>query len=206
MNRAKLALVYVFHPLEAMDIIKRERDKLKIYPVVILYALAFLSHLLSLLITHYPLRSMQPEDINFALELLKVNGIVFSWIVAAYAISSIMSGEARFIELLTASAYAYIPFIILSPVVALISNLLSQNNMGFYVTLQSIIIGWIVLGLIFSFVRQCDYGFGQTILVGLLSLVLMLLIWGLLVLFVALCIQAGSFLTDIFQEISFKYF
>lgn len=206
MNRAKLALIYLFHPVEAMDIIKRERERLKIYPVLLLYALAFFSHLLSLLITHYPIRSLEPEDINFALELLKVNGIVFSWIIAAYAISSIMSGEAQFIELLTASAYAYIPYIVFSPIVALLSNILSQNSMGFYLALQSIIIGWVVLGLLISFVRQCDYGFGQTVLVGVLSLILMILIWGLLVLFAALCIQAGSFLTDIFQEISFKYF
>lgn len=205
MNRLKLGLIYVFHPLEAMDILKREREGLRLWPVVLLYGLALISHLASMRITHYPVRSLEPEDINLALELLKVNGVVFSWVVSAYAISSILHGEAKFLELLTASAYAYIPYIVLSPLIALSSNLLSRNDMGFYVVLEGIAVGWLVLGLVLAFVRQCDYGAGRTVFVGILSLLFMLLLWGLLVLFIALCIQAVSFLTDIGQEMYFKW-
>ena len=93
----------------------------------------------------------------------------------------------------------------MSPLIALSSNLLSRNDMGFYVVLEGIAVGWLVLGLVLAFVRQCDYGAGRTVFVGILSLLFMLLLWGLLVLFIALCIQAVSFLTDIGQEMYFKW-
>lgn len=204
MSAIKLCFVYLFHPIEAMDIIKRERDCTPWLTIVVLYLAAFLSHLLSLLITHYPLQSIAPTDIHLALEILKVNGIVFSWVAAAYAISSIMGGEARFTELLTASAYAYVPFILLSPLFALCTQIMSLNDGGLYAAMQGLAVGWLILGLLISFVRQCDYGFGTAVLVGLLSVIFMCLIWGLLILFISLCIQAGSFLWDIGRELSLK--
>ena len=206
MNRAKLALIYIFHPLEAMDIIKRERTGLRIFPVVLMYSLAICSRLFSMLIIHYPLSSFEQGDINIALEIVKTNGLVLSWVIAAYAISSIMGGEARFLELFTASGYAYIPFIVLTPVIAGLSHFMSANDSVVYAVMQGVAIGWLVLGLLFSFIRQCDYGLGRVALVGSLSLVLMLLIWGLLILLVALCGQAFSFLNDIREEIVLKWF
>ncbi len=204
MKPLKLCLCYLFHPVECMDVIKRERGRFDLWAVVLLYAAALFSHLLSLWITHYPLQSMDQEDINLALECLKVNGVVFSWVTAAYAISSIMGGEARFTELLTASAYAFVPYILLSPVTAALSQLMSSNDGGLYAALQGLAVGWVVFGLLLSFVRLCDYGFGSALFVGLLSLIFMFLLWGLLVLFLSLCIQAGSFLWDIGREASLK--
>lgn len=201
----RLMVIYLFHPVETFDIIKREREKLRLLTVIGLYAAALAARLISLLVVHYPLADIGSGEFNLLFEVAKLLGPVFSWTVASYAISSITRGEAKFTEMLTASAFALIPYILFTPIVALCSNFMSLLDMGLYGALVGSITFWLWGGIFLAFVRMNDYGFLRGLFVGLISLIFMLLIWALLLLLVALTIQTFTFLGDLWTEFSMKY-
>ena len=126
------ALLAVFHPIDCFDIIKRERGKFKPLPVIAMYLLAVLSNYLYIFIVHFPLSAKKATDANIALEFAMVIVPLFTFSVASYAVTAIINGESRFTELLTAQAYSLTPYIILTPILGAVSNLLSFEQAGVY--------------------------------------------------------------------------
>ena len=99
-------LLSFFHPIDCFQIIKRERDRFRILPVLVLYLLAAAVNYLYIFIVHFPLSGKQPVEANVALELAMVTVPLFTFTVASYAVTAILNGESRFTELVTAYAYS----------------------------------------------------------------------------------------------------
>ncbi len=205
MNTARLSLLSFFHPIEALDILKRERFTLKWRHLLWLYGAAILARLFYVFVVHYPLQDTSLKEANILLELAKLLGPVLSWAIASYMITSILDGETTLKEVLISTAYSYIPYIVFTPLLALFSHLLSQGDAGLYGALQGVIFVWMVLFLLIAFQRLNGYSFWRTVGVGLLSLIFMALLWALLLLFAALSVQAFYFFETIYREISLKY-
>lgn len=205
LNTASLFLLSFFHPIEGLDILKRERFTLKWRHLLWLYGAAVLARLFYVLVVHYPLQDTSIKDANLLLELVKLLGPVLSWAISSYMITSILEGETTLKEILISTAYSFIPYIVFTPMLALVSHLLSANDAGLFAAFQGAVIAWMVLFLLIAFQRLNSYNFGRTVGVGLLSLIFMVLLWALLLLFAALSVQAFYFFETIFKEISLKY-
>lgn len=205
MNMPRLFLLSFFHPIEALDILKRERIVLKWRHILFLYVAAVLVRVFYVFVVHYPLQDASLEDINIFFELAKLLGPVLSWAIASYMITSILDGETTIKETLVSTAYSLVPYIVFTPLIALASHVLSLSDGGLYGTMQGCIYVWMIIYLMIAFQRLNDYSFYKTLGVGLLSLIFMILLWALLLLFVALSVQAYHFFEVIYKEISLKY-
>ena len=198
------ALLTVFHPIDCFDIIKRERGKFKPLPVAALYLMAVLVNYLYIFIVHFPLSQKKATEANIALELFMVVVPLFTFSIASYAVTAIINGESKFTEMLTAQAYALTPYIILTPVLGALSNIISFDQSGVYFFFKYVSLIWVFI-LIFMAVKYLnDYSLMQTVGIVFLSLIMTVIIWAVLLLLFSLTLQLFSFFTDIYHEIIYK--
>lgn len=207
MNRVsflKKALLIIFHPVDCLDIIKRERNTFRIVPSIILYLLAVIANYTYIFIVHFPLSQKSGLDANIGLELAMVAVPLITWTIASYAITSIINGESRFTELFTAYSYALVPYIILTPLLGIISNLLSFEQLGVYYFFKYVSLLWVLLLLFIALKYLNDYTLGQTVGITVLSIIMMIIIWAVVLLLASLTLQLLTFLTDVYKEFIYK--
>ena len=199
-------LLIVFHPLDCMDIIKREKKQARLWVVPVLYLLAFLVNYAYIFLVHFPLESKNPADASLLLEAAMVSVPLFSWVVGSYLMTAITSGESTFLESLVASAYALVPYIVLTPLMALSSNLLGSGEAGVYRALRVIVLLWVLLLLLLALQRLNDYSLKKTVGVAVLSAAAVIVLWAVCLLLFSLTVQFVTFFTGIGGEIQLKFF
>ena len=131
---------------------------------------------------------------------------LFSWVVGSYLMTAITSGESTFLEILIASAYALVPYIVITPVLALVSNLLGSGEAGVYQALRTITLLWVILLLLLALQRLNDYSIKKTVGVAVLSVAAVIVMWAVCLLLFSLTVQFVTFFTGIGEEINLKYF
>lgn len=199
------ALLMIFHPLDNIDIIKRDKKR-TLWAVPLFTLLAVVVNYTYIFYAHYSLNSKSPADANILLELAMVLVPFFSWILCAYLISAISSGESTFKELMVASSYAFVPYIILKPIIGIFSNVLSYGEIGLYNLLTLVALGWTLILLFTVFKRLNDYGFFKAVGVTLLSILMIVIMWAVILLLMSLTIQTVSFVVGIIEETQMKFF
>ena len=205
----KLPLSVIFHPAETFRLIKQYREEFTYLPVIMLFLAVIIVRTVFIFLVHFPLAQIQPKDANIFLEMVKFYIPLLTWAVSCYAVSSIIGGEALFKEILTASAFALMPYIMMAIPLALLSRIMSstggeQNLFNF---LDRVIWIWIVLLLFISVKTMHNYHFGTALIVCLLSIFGMALIWSLFVLVFALTGNLNAFIRGLILEIwmTFRY-
>lgn len=199
------ALLMIFHPIDCLVMIKRERYKFNPLPVFLLYILAVLVNYAYIFMVHFPLAEKKGINANIGLELAMVVVPLFTWSIASYAITAIINGESHFTELLTAYAYALVPYIVLTPILGTISNILSYEQAGVYYFFKYVSLLWVLLLLFLALKYLNDYTVWQTVGISLLSLLMMVVVWAVILLLASLTLQLLTFFTDVYKEIIYKF-
>ncbi|MBR4073085.1 MAG: YIP1 family protein [Clostridia bacterium] len=198
------ALLILFHPIDAFDIIKRERVKFRPIPVIVLYVLAVAVNYLYIFMVHFPLSSKKPVDANIALEFAMIFVPLLTWTVASYLITSIINGESKFTELVTGYAWCLVPYIILTPALGVLSNILSFEQAGAYFLFKYVSLLWVLILIFVALKYMNDYTILQTAGVAFLSILMMIVIWAVILLLASLTLQFLSFFGDVYTEIIYK--
>lgn len=207
MSIASHIMLTVVHPLDSLDILKAQRKKKTAWLAIpILLLLTIIVNYTYIFFAHYSLVSKQPVDANILLEFALVLVPFLSFTVASYFMSSIMSGESKFTEQLLAYSYTLVPYIVLKPLLGLLSNVLCYNEKGLYDLLLTAALGWTLILMFTALKRLNDYTFGRTVAVALLAILMVVIMWAVILLLASLTIQTVSFFSGIFEEFAMKYF
>ncbi len=205
MNSLKLCLMTLFHPVVVTEYIKKQRDKRKNWiPVAVLLLLALAVRILSIYLTHYPLASVSVRKANLLLECGKLFVPVITWVLASYAMTTILDGETLFFETALFSAYALVPYIVFTPILTLLSHLMDINQLGLYTTLEIIILGWVVLLMVLALKEMNGYSMGKTVLLIFLSLFTMIMIWAMVILLYTISSQFVTMVREMFYEVIYR--
>lgn len=201
MDDLKLAVLMFFYPLRACAIIKRRRDRFRPLPALILIGLALLVRIVSVYTTSFTVASIRPQEAN----LLYIAGILLipflAWVLCSYAILSILGGETKLSENLTACSYCLVPYIVVTPLLTALSHVVSTAEATLYNTLSMIVLIWVLL-LLFSALKTLnDIRLGRALFIALLSVLLMLILAAAAMLVVALVSQVVNFVVEIVKEI-----
>lgn len=201
----KLCLMTLFHPIVVTEHIKKQRDrKMNWWPVIILLALALIVRIFSIYMTHYPLAAVSVRKANLLLECGKLFVPVLTWVLASYAMTTILDGETLFRETLLFSSYALTPYIVFTPILNIASRLMDGNQMGLYATLEIGILAWVVVLMIIALKEMNGYSGGKTVLMILLSLFTMVMIWAVVVLLYTISSQFVGMVKEIFYEVIYR--
>ena len=201
----KLCLMTLFHPIVVTEHIKRERGKrMNWAPVIVLLLLALAVRIFSIYFTHYPLATVSVRKANLLLECGKLFVPVLTWVLASYAMTTILDGETLLTETLLFSSYALVPYIVFTPLLTLASRLMDVNQLGLYMTLEVGILGWVVLLMIVALKEMNGYSVGKTAAVIFLSLFTMVMIWAVIILLYTISSQFVGMVKEIFYEVIYR--
>lgn len=204
MKALKLAAITIFHPIVAFNYMKKDRTKFNYLPIVVILVLMILTKIFSMYFTHYPLATVNLRNANLVLECLVMVVPILTWVVASYAMTTIMSGEVMFRECLMACCYSLIPFIVINIPMTIISNVLDANSVGLVNTINNFSLLFVLLLLFVNLKEMNHYSMFKTIGVILLALFTMVLIWATIALVAALSMRFITFIQDVISEISYK--
>lgn len=141
------------------------------------------------------------SDFNILITLVQAFGIVIVWVLANWAVCTLMEGKGRLKDIFCMTVYALLPFI-LSLVVALAcSNVFTLEEEAFLTLIRQIGIWWTGVLILAGLSRIHQYNFRKTLMSVLLTLIGMVIIVFLIVMFFGLMQQLASFIESIVSEI-----
>ena len=195
----------LFHPIDAMEGAKHNRDRLNWLVPIIIFTTAFAVRIAYLYIVHFPLASIEREDINPLFELVKLLIVPVSWIPASFMATSISGGESKVKEITFASAISMTPFIVINFPLMFISNILSKTQKNWYGVFSTL--AWVGMVLMFFFAMKVlnTYSFGKTIAMMLVSAFLMLVMWLVLMLCYVLTGRMIQFVISLVEEFRLNF-
>ena len=191
------------HPVEGFEGIRYENQGSygAAIGVMIIY---FITNMLSILCTSFIYRGGKPLSmINWGLQI----GLVFvPWIavvIVNYGVTTIMYGEGRFRDIFIGGAYCHVPFIFTQLPMALLTNILSQEEASLFSLAQNIVMLWVVF-MIYMCIRGIHgYHAGRAIVVFLLTAVAVAAVSGLFMIFYGLASQMFDFIIQFGKELSY---
>ncbi len=205
MDGLKTALIILFHPIRGFRVIKEKRENFDYTPTIVLFFLIILARLVDIYFTHYPLSMLNPRETNIWTELARMFIPLLTWTIACYSMTTIMEGKTMLKEQLASTAYSMLPYIILTPILALLSHFMSAKDSGLFARLQFIKWAWIIILFFISTSTMNEYKFWKTLGVCLLSGLSVIIIWLLIALFYSLGDQIVVFVKEIISEIKLLY-
>lgn len=194
----------IFHPISAFNKIKEHRDQLKYYPVIVFLAIISVLRVVSVYGIHFPVSTIDIRQSNIMIQIGIVLIPLMTWVVSAYAITSIMDGEVKFKELAVATMFSTAPYIIFGLPLIGFSYLFDLNGKTTYDFFNGLIIVWVVVLVLMNLKMLNGYTMSKTFRVALLSITAIIVIWFLTFIFYALTIQVLDFIRLILLEIRLK--
>lgn len=202
-NLINTCLTTLFNPIVTFECIIPDKSKYQSYlEGTILLAGAFIARIASIYLTHAPLRSIDPLNANIFMEVAKILIPFFTWVISYYGVTSIMEGETTFDKIYVSSAYALTPYIVITVLTSIFSNIMSTSEAGFYDFAYTFMWWWMVFLYFCGLKIMNDYTLRKALKVFFVILFGMALIWAIGVLFYALTNNLWSFIYTLQREIN----
>lgn len=191
------------HPIDGFTALRYE-DKGSYISATVILVIAYISLVFQQMYTSFAFNKVLRSQVDAGSILVQFAVIWFSWVICNYLISSIYRGEGRFRDVFIGSAYALIPYILISIPLAIVSNALSLSEQTIY---QYILYGlYIWIGAMFFWKVQSlqNYGVGETVINIFLSLFAMLVLGVLAFIIFGLSNELRMFIYEVYQEVSMR--
>lgn len=205
MKALKLAAVTLFHPIVGFRYMKKDRTKFNYHPIWIVLLLMIFTKIFSIYVTHYPLNNVNLRNANLIIECAVMIVPVMTWVVASYAMTTIMDGEVMFRECLLACCYSLLPYIIVHIPLTLMTNVMDLGQIGWYSTINNASLLFVLVLLFINLKEMNNYTISKTFGVIFLSLCTMLVIWASILLVYALTLRFTSFISEVIVELQYKF-
>ncbi|MEJ5310536.1 MAG: YIP1 family protein [Anaerolineae bacterium] len=210
LQRYKLVddLVFMFRfikkPADSFYYIKRNlRGSLAFALLVYLWVIAV--RVLTLYVTAFPFSPYAYlSDIRVENEIVTVVVLLFLWNTANYLVSTISDGEGRVRDVVMGTAYSLFPYALFALPIALLSNVLTLNEIFVFSFSQDLMWAWTAL-MFFIMVKEVhNYSFAETVRTILLTFFTMAMIALTVYILYILFGQVFDFVLAIVQELGLR--
>jgi hypothetical protein len=203
MEAIKLMKQSLFHPVDFYYDIQFE-GRAKLRNALLIMAFAIAARIISLMLSGYAFRTREAYDVSVPLEAAWILIPWLTWGVANWAVATIIDGEGKFKDVLISSAYVYLPYIVLTIPISLLSNIMTLKEASIYNGIMSFVTLWMLFLLLTHVKIIHDFEVGKTVWITLLSFFGMLIIWFIILLIFGLVSQSFQFIADLMKEISYR--
>lgn len=201
-----LAVTVFTDPQETFYMVKMNRSRRFNYLTpAVLFVAFFLVRIFQIYATHYPLSSIPVWDTNLFTETAKYGIPLLSWMIASYAMSTLLDGESKIREVFLACGLSLVPYIVFTPLLVALSHVMSTSEKGIYDTLLLLIWVWVIVLFFLNTMVLNDYTVAKTIGVALLSIGFILVLWTIVILLFALADQFIKFIGDLWKEVRINF-
>ncbi|MBQ7656902.1 MAG: hypothetical protein IJI53_04920 [Clostridia bacterium] len=209
MTGLKMCVMMLFHPIVVSEYIKKQRGndsfrRTRWALVLGILALALGVSIFSIYFTHYPLASVSVRKANLVLECGKLFVPVLTWVLASYAMTTILDGATRMDEAMLYNALTLVPYVLFTVPFVLLSRLMDGGQASLYFVLTGGLIVWVVALMIIGIKEMNEYTIRKTLLVVLLTVFTMAVIWATVVLLFTISSQFVTMLREVYYEIIYR--
>jgi len=199
----KYSLYTSVHPLDGFwDLTHEKRGSLAAANVIV--ALAILVDVLRLTLTSFQFVTVNMEYFNAAIVMMRIILPVFLWVVANWALTTLMDGKGRMIDIYMAVAYALAPSVIINAAMIVLSRLITFDEGAVYWVLAGFSVMWTAILLLAGMMMVHDYSLTKTVLSSLLTIVGMGVMVFIFVVFFSLISDAAAYFVSLYKEILFR--
>lgn len=190
----------MLHPLEVCSDIKYEgRGSLGVANLLaILYLLCGVMRELAY---GFVFNESREEAFNLWPVLVQTLGILLMWLIASWALGTLMDGEGKLKEIWITTCYAMMPTILLTVPTVILTNVFVAEEMAIITILETVMSLWSIILLTMSVLVVQQYTLGKTLLTMFLTVVGIACIVFLLIMFFSLFQQLYIFLDTVFREL-----
>ena len=189
-------------PIEAFDVM-RHQGKGSLELATLLYLLFFFMVVANRQWTGYLFNDAHVERLNIFIMMALSLGLVLLWIVANMAVCTLSDGEGSLSDVYVATAYALLPFILLSPPIILLSNIMSHGEATYYTLMNMVKFGWTGILLFTGNMSAHQFTFKKTVFTSFLTIAGILIILFMMFLAFALLTQLYEFVRTFYNEVMF---
>ena len=209
MTALKMCVMMLFHPIVVSEHIKRQRGvpgfrRLSVILVLAILALALAVNIFSIYFTHYPLATVSVRKANLLLECGKLFVPVLTWVLASYAMTTILDGGTKMGEAMLYNALTLVPYVAFTVPAVLLSRLMDGGQAGVYGVITGGLLLWVVALMIIGIKEMNEYNIAKTLLVVLLTVFTMAVIWATAVLLFTISSQFVTMIREVYYEIIYR--
>jgi hypothetical protein len=203
MNTIKLGKNALLHPLDFFYDIQF-LGKSKLIGAIIIILLAVAVRVLSLMSTGFSFQTREPYQISVVMQAVWIIVPWLLWSISNWGVSSIIDGEGKFIDVLSGSAFVFIPYVCFMLPLAIITNILTLSENLIVMGATWIIYLWVAFLVLMKTKIIHDFEPSKAVWITILTVIGMFIIMFIGLLIFGLVNQAFSFVIDLYKEISFR--
>ena len=197
LNGLRYSLYVVFNPFKGFWDLKHEK-KGNVFSAWVLVASLILLYILRRQMTGFILNFNILNEMNIFVEILSVLVPLGLWCLSNWCITTLVDGEGSFRDIFVTTAYALVPLMLL------LSNIIIEEEVSFYVALDVLSILWTALLLLIGIMTVHQFSMSKTIFTVLIAIVGMVIMLFLFLLFVSIVQQLKSFIDLLWTELSMR--
>lgn len=209
MASLKMCVMMLFHPIVVSEYIKKNRGSAAFKRSSLILVLALLAaalgvNIFSIYFTHYPLASVSVRKANLLLECGKLFVPVLTWVLASYAMTTILDGATLIGEAMLYNTLSLIPYLVFTVPLTLLSRVMDGGQAAIYTVLTGGTLVWVVLLMVIGIKEMNDYTIRKTLVVVLLTVFTMAVIWATVVLLFTISSQFVTMIREVYYEIIYR--
>lgn len=187
------------HPVETMEDLKQKKNGSVIYATLLLIAFTVAS-IIQTVATGFLYSTLRIKDFNIITVLCTSGVLVLLFVVANWALCTLLNGEGRLVDIYVFTCYNLTPLIISSLVATFFSRFLLADEYVFVNIFAVCMQLWFICLMIYGVMTIHNYSFWGTFLNLVMSLVAMAVIFFLIFLFIVLMQQLYVFILTVYTE------
>ena len=164
----------------------------------------FLLAVLKFFGTGFIFNNARTEDFSLFITLASTLGLYFLFVIANWAVCTLIEGKGTLPEIMTTFSYALLPYLVSMLLNTVLSNVFAQDEGSFMTIITYIGLVWTILVMFVGLSAIHEYSVGKTVVSILLTAFGMAVILFLIILFYTLITQTVSFAVSVAQEISLR--
>ena len=189
-------------PIEGFDIM-RHQGKGSLVLATIMYLLFFAAVVAERQWTGYLFNFSRVESLNIFIMMALSLGLILLWIISNMAVCTLSDGEGSLSDVYVATAYATLPFVLLSAPIIILTNVMTFGESTYYTLMLIVQYGWTGILLFTGNMSAHQFSFKKAVFTTFATLVGILIILFLLFLTFALVTQLAEFVRTLYNEILF---
>ena len=202
-GKLRFAWKLMFRPFKSFWELKYEQSGHWGIAVLLLVVFVLLS-VLKRQFTGYIISPSLESQFSIWLEIQVVVLPFFLWCIANWSLTTLMDGEGKFKDIVTATGYALMPLIVLQIPLIILSQMMTLEESSFYFLLESVGYLWCVILLFVGMLTVHQYTAAKTVATMGLTMVVIGIILFIGLLMFSLGQQMIGFASTVYQEITFR--
>ena len=188
------------HPLDTYQDIKHLKQS-SWWMAILLYLVAFVVSVFEIYNTGFIFQTVNLSNFYVFMYAATFFGSLGLFVFSNYLVATITNGEGFFKDVFIATSHALVPYLIITPILTILSNGLTFNEMIVYQLLDNLRYAWPIILVILMVKEVHNYdvkGLIKNILLTLFTMLMMVLVAFLLY---ALFSQLANYIESIIQEV-----